>query len=479
MKNNYSSYNRKKKSKLKGCLSKLGIILLILIIGFLILLYIRYDAWFSNPPEPTYQSLPRIERITLTPTEDFSKGRVITWKYDSIAHPSFVELSILNDSLQTTSSSFIPAEGKDVRTRSGHAYYYHSVLADLKEGQSYKYRVISGVDSSEWKTFKLPITSDTLRFIYMGDVQDPIGTESDSLFSMLRKQNLPIDFFAFGGDQVERPMDEYWNIWYNSLGDWTGTIPFISVAGNHEYLKGINKNLDQRWIPQHNYPENGPEGFKGKSYYIDFPLVRFVVLDSNIIQWPNAVWKHKKWLEDVLSSAPQPWKIVMFHHAVQTVREGRMHPMMRYIFRPILESNNVDLVLQGHDHAYSRIITKEDNEALKTPMYVISSASPKLYRNGFDDVHDKLGSGLALYQTIEITPHDLNYKSYQFDGSLYDEVNIEIDSLNAKKIEDRGKDIEELFFYDEFGTGSKAEKKRNKYKENVEKRKSKKQVNNK
>lgn len=462
MKLRYSKKETKKARKKKGCFFIFSIILTVIVLSLSILVNVRNDAWFSNIPEEPYLATKKIERITLTPGENFSAERVVSWRYDSIEHKSYIEYYKLDSTKLNVDTIVKMASSQSVRTRAGQAYYYHVNLTDLGEGNRYNYRIISDTDTSDWITFDVPQVNDTLRFMYIGDVQDPIGTVSDSLFNILRNRPLKYDFIAFGGDQIERPMDKYWNIWYKSLGDWAGTVPMINVAGNHEYIKGLNKTLDERWIPQHNYPSNGPKDFKGKSYYIDFPLMRMIIIDSNIIQWPDAVIQHSDWLKETMESTTQPWKVVMFHHGVHSVREGRSHVLMRYIFGLILESYGADLVLQGHDHAYSRITTKLEGDTV-TPVFVTSVASPKFYRNGFDPVHDRLGSGIALYQTIEVTKDELNYKSFLFDGALYDDLSIHKDSGNKAKITDRASELKEIFMFDGFGDSKKGQKKRNKY----------------
>ena len=88
-----------------------------------------------------------------------------------------------------------------------------------------------------------------------------------------------------------------------------------------------------RWIPQTNYPLNGPKDFLQRSYYIDFPLMRLIVLDTTDIMWLGAINSHKSWLRHVLSSSRQPWQVVLFHHAVDCVREGRKNFIMHHVFR--------------------------------------------------------------------------------------------------------------------------------------------------
>ena len=465
---NKESNASKSPKKKRGCLRFLLFFILFIFLGFSILLYIRYNAWFGNLPEEPYIVTSELDRITLTPGEDFMRERTISWRCDTTLHNAHVEYFKLDSTTNDTTFISIFAIGKKVKSRAGEAFYYHAKLSDLEIGSAYGYRVISN-DTSEWKSFVMPNSQDSLRFMFIGDIQDPIGRESNKLFNSIRDKAKQYDFIAFGGDQIERPMDKYWIIWYNSIGLWASQLPLIMAAGNHEYIKGLNKELDARWTAQHNYPPNGPYDFRGKSYFIDTPLMRMIVIDSNVIQRPIAVYQHMKWLKKTLKESTQPWKVVMFHHGVYSVREGRSNLLMNYLFLPILLKNGADLVLQGHDHAYSRITRKQDGDTIP-PIFVISSASPKNYRNGFDAILDRLGSNLSLYQDIKITKDELSYQSLFFNGEPYDDLIIQRKEDGSKQIIDNARHWEEQFLFDSFDKSEKGREKRKKYRDKAKER---------
>lgn len=448
-------------------------LLLTLLLALGLLFKARWGAWFGNEAEEPYSSEAQIDRLTLTPGANFATERTLSWRYgDVLIEPTFEVALDTDQSHPKDSLRWTRIEPKDqlARTRSGAGYYYHVRLAGLMAGQDYRYRIRQGADEIVGR-FTMPAGLDTLtRFIYLGDIQDPSGELSRSqlsTFEQMQQGDAAAHFFALAGDQIEGPSDKYWRVWYSSWpAGFLAQVPFILSTGNHEYLKrGLARELDPRWVAQYNFPANGPEGFEGRSYYVDFPLMRFIVLDSNGINTPLDILRHRSWLKEVLVGSSQPWQIVMFHHAVRSVREGRSNPIMRYIYKPILDEYGADLVLQGHDHAYSRITTKSQSGALITPVYVISSSSPKVYRNEFDDLHDKLGSGLQLYQRIEVCPEVLHYRSYLYSGELYDELKIRHAGAGADtpQVEDLGQGIVERFEFHAFGSSSKAQRKAERY----------------
>lgn len=472
MKHTYHTrYSGEDKSRSKR---RLGLVIGLVFLVFIVALFaIRWQAWFGNKPELAYNTPEQIDRLTITPGVNFATERTITWRCGEQLQSSWLRYARVEQDLGELQWQTVPAIGRQIETRSGVGCFYTVTLRDLDPGAEYVYEV----KTSEVRTqgqLRVPAGLDTLtRFVYLGDVQDPSGDMSRKLFEHFRRElgtpSVP-HFIAAAGDQIEGPTDEYWQVWYDAWGAaYLAQMPFILATGNHEYLKrGFLRELDPRWVAQYNYPDNGPEGFEGRSYYIDLPLVRFIVLDSNGINNPWSVWTHRSWLKEALTSSTQPWQVVMFHHAVECVRESRKHPIMSYVYRPVLEEGGADLVLQGHDHAYSRMTTKSRQDTI-APMYLISSSSPKSYRNGFAPVHDRLGSGLQLYQTIEVRPRSLHYRAHHYTGELYDDVELHLGATPEApvRITDHARDWPERFDFNAFGSSAKGQKKAAQYREQV------------
>ena len=311
----------------------------------------------------------------MVPGEDFSHQRVFSWRSGEQIASSSLSLRKLSNKGDTLPEKLYPALGSLIESRSGKGCYYHVSLDSLEEGATYLYQLKSGRSTSPIYSFSMPSgLQDSLRFIYMGDVQDPEGRMSKQFFQELSQSYRDsIQFFAFAGDQIEGPTDAYWQTWYNSLSGINTHIPILAAPGNHEYLKrGFARELDVRWIPQFNYPANGPKDYLRRSYYVDFPLVRFIILDTTDIMWLGSINQHKAWLKQVLSESKQPWQVVLFHHAVDCVREGRKNVVMHYIFKDELISYGADLVLQGHDHGYARATTRSKDHDTIAPTFIIS-----------------------------------------------------------------------------------------------------------
>lgn len=393
------------------------ILLTILFAGSALTIW-KWNTWFGNPPEAAYTTPQTPDRVILTLGEDGIHTRRISWRCDTTVTEGWVELvqEDVSDTLK------LPAQGELVSSRSGRSAFYRTELTGLAPGKTYRYRVVNAPYASDWYTFSIPRADSALTFLYVGDIQDQVEGSTQELFRTIHRQHPDVDFWALGGDVIERPTDAYWSYWYSTMDSVAGKKPFLAATGNHEYLKGVVKTLDPRWTHSFSNPENGPKDFAGRSYVVQFKDLSYIVIDTDGIQGIPSLYRHRRWLEEVLAASDKKWKIVMMHHPVYSVRDGRNNFYVRYTFKPLFEKYGVDLVLQGHDHGYSRITTKTKEQQKTSPVYIVSSSSPKSYNIGFDRIHDRLGSNLQLYQYIRIHEDTLRYQAFTPAQELYDDL---------------------------------------------------------
>ena len=84
----------------------------------------------------------------------------------------------------------------------------------------------------------------------------------------------------------------------------------------------------------------------------------------------------------------------------------------------------MDIVLQGHDHAYGRgktgIPSAIDSTKSSNTMYVVSVSGPKMYDISDREWMSRKAQNTQLFQVITIRGDTLNYKAYTAAGALYD-----------------------------------------------------------
>ena len=413
----------------------------------------RWDVWFENPEEAPYTPSDMPTRVLLTFGDtDGLHSRNISWMCDTMLQPSAVELvdasSSSPDSLQ-----LIQAKGEVFESRSGKAAYYVARLRNLQAGHTYRYRVVTAQKASQWHEFHLPQAEQpTTSFLYMGDIQDSIGGIANQLLRSALRQHPDAEFFVCGGDLTERPTDAYWAETFESIDSIGQSMPVLTVTGNHDYLKGIICTLERRFSLIHSYFLDSMVD-ENHVFTVRYRDVQLFCLDSNREFFYLST--QRTWLKEQLEASQAKWKIVVLHHPLYSIRGSMNNLIQRWMFNDLVKDYGVDIVLQGHEHAYARMTTRSRagrcsdcqlstvNCQLSTPIYTISHCSPKSYRIEFDDKFDKFGSGSRYYQkvrthgdTLFLTARDAN------DGSLYDSLYI-VKQGSSIQLVDAGKDIPE------------------------------------
>lgn len=146
-----------------------------------------------------------------------------------------------------------------------------------------------------------------------------------------------------------------------SIATVTGSVPFMSALGDHEYKNtatpGTASPLFYAHFPN---PDNGPSGQENRSYSYDYNGVHWVVLEASPGVHPAAFpeyWKHElEWLESDLASAVQRTRfqiVVMhqppFHSKTSRVYPSYADPEFRDDVMPIFDKYGVEAVVSGHD----------------------------------------------------------------------------------------------------------------------------------
>jgi len=384
------------------------------------------------------------ERIILSLTAEPATSMAVTWRTNLWCENPRVEYmkataEVNRKGNKVKSSEYkkvrtISAESEKVNTKNDIYVYSHSaVLKGLKPETLYQYRVGYGKTWSEWEHFETSVeVEEAFRFIYLGDPQNNLKSFCSRIFRTAYSSAPDASFILVAGDLVSRPwVDFSWGELFYAAGWITRRLPFVMVAGNHSYYHEDEKDdveNKQHWLwrPHFTQPENGPEGLAETSFTYVYQGVRFVVLNGNEQRSEQAVW-----LENILKNSFEKWKIIAIHHPVYSTGLDRDDPELRKLFLPIIDKYNVDLVLQGHDHAYGRTYKlkrgRKVSASEKGTYFVVSVSGPKVYELNMKhkDLMAKMCTGIQLYQIISIEKNLISYKSYKVTGELFDSFKIE------------------------------------------------------
>ena len=257
----------------------------------------------------------------------------------------------------------------------GEAYSYnHVTVTGLQPNTTYYYTVEKSGTETEVQTYT---TGDfeSAQILYVGDPQigaskgQPQNGEElvadsgaantaarndgfawDRTLDIAVEQNPGLDFVISAGDQVNKTGQAKEEEYAGYLApDALASLPVATTIGNHDSL-----NPDYAYhFYNPNETENGLTEAGGDYYYSYGPAV-FIVLNTNNY---NAA-EHQKTVEEAVAAYPDAtWRIVTLHQDIYG--SGYDHSdtdgmILRTQLTPIFDANDIDVVLQGHDHTYSR-----------------------------------------------------------------------------------------------------------------------------
>ncbi len=267
--------------------------------------------------------------------------------------------------------------------KNGVAYKTNKVTAvGLEENTTYYYSYqINGAWSAlqQYKTH----STQNFSFIFVGDPQ--IGSSNSqkgedtpefydaqsasvandafnwnvTLNSAMEKTNYSASFVLSAGDQIQTtkkkaPGKAAWVSEIEYAGYLSPNIlralPVATTVGNHD---ADNPNYTFHFNTPNN-SEKGSNGIVGGDYWFTYGNVLFMVLNTQ----DTNVAEHKLFMEEAVNANKScKWRIAVLHQDIYGSAEHSNEPEitnLRYTLVPYFEENNVDVVLTGHDHAYSR-----------------------------------------------------------------------------------------------------------------------------
>ncbi len=383
------------------------------------------------------------DRIVLTPGADPAREMAVAWRTDTAQAASQAQIAVavdgptLEENATTVTGTAMPLDSSY-----GPALYHHIRFTGLTPGTAYAYRVAGAAGWSEWHQFRTAAdTAKPFRFLYLGDIQNGILTYASRVIRQAFHAHGDIRLVVHAGDLVSQrddlDHDDEWGEWNQAGGYNYAMVPQIPATGNHEYVERMMPDGTERyhlgpyWPAQFALPANGADTVKATTYYVDYQGVRFIVLDGTAAIGLGAMKAQTDWLDATLASSKADWNVVLFHQPVFTCARGKDTAEIKAAWKPVFDRRDVDLVLQGHDHCYSRLTAEAGRDAsartradgaTQGPVYLVSVTGAKMYR--LNDrapwQPDKVAEATELYQIVDATPGALSFRTYTATGALYD-----------------------------------------------------------
>lgn len=397
----------------------------------------------ARTPGTPYAPKNLADRIVLTPGADPSREMAVAFRTDTAQSIAQAQITVavdgptLEEKAQTLSGITMPLDSSY-----GRAFYHHVRFNDLTPDTVYAYRVKGAAGWSEWFQFRTAAaTAEPFRFLYLGDVQNGIRTYASRVIRQAFLSHGDIRLTAHAGDLVSQrddiDHDDEWGEWNQAGGFVYASLPQLPATGNHEYADRIlpdgseSRELGPYWHAQFALPENGVEPVKATTYFVDYQGVRFIILDGTAAIDLGSMQQQTNWLDQTLASSKAKWNVVLFHQPVFTCARPNDTDGIKAAWKPVFESRNVDLVLQGHDHCYSRLTAEAGREAsakaradgsVQGPVYLVSVTGSKMYalNDRAKTQTDRTAEATAFYQIVDVDGDALVMRTYTATGRVYD-----------------------------------------------------------
>ncbi|MFC4030760.1 fibronectin type III domain-containing protein [Streptomyces polygonati] len=248
----------------------------------------------------------------------------------------------------------------------------HATITGLKEHTAYSYRVGSEGDWSPAYSFKTQDFEGDYDFLFFGDPQ--IGSSGDlpkdqagwqDTLDVALTANPDSELLVSGGDQVETANTEaQWDAFL--APDKLRQYPWAATIGNHDvggkaYEQHFSTPNTDRSAPL--YSNGNPaSNSSGGDYWYIYKDVLFIDLNSNSYatsQGGGGDAAHINYVTDVINQhgTEAKWKVLVYHHSIYSPADHAKdsdNKVRRVDFPTTFSKLGVDLVLQGHDHSYSR-----------------------------------------------------------------------------------------------------------------------------
>ncbi len=346
-------------------------------------------------------------------------------------------------------------------------YYVNKAsVTGLRPGVTYTYKV--GNDAGGWSPeyqYTVPNVNTAEGFTFLVTSDAEIGQDQnhemettvedwDKMVTRLTSYVPEAQFLIHAGDQVGAyGSAEQYGGFLDHLGLYR--IPLVPVVGNHDVPNESSMNMygyarGPYFYEHFNVPNRSDayginDGDHTGDYYFIRGDVLFIVLNSCTDQETDI---HEEYVPQVIAEHPDTkWRIIIQHYPPYSgvlKYQEEMDPWVANSLAYICEDNDIDLVISGHDAAYSRsAFTNRKCEVYEgydyssgavavnpegTMHVTCSTASGSIYRDA--SPNDKLVFQGQPYAPValrfDVTPTELHLTAYLADSwTVYDEYTIQ------------------------------------------------------
>lgn len=364
-----------------------------------------------------------VRKINATFYGDTKTTKAFTWYTSQDYNNSDLEVVEKVDATPNFENSMKFKGKSSIPTNSQQEFVHKAEATGLKENTTYFYRV-GDSEKNKWSdigTFKTAPKEGKFTFIDIADTQAKSEEECILASQTISKAFNTIgnaEFISLNGDLVDKGnIEEQWDWLFGHSQNNLLNTTFVPVAGNHE-------SNEDSFIDHFNL--NTPEGADvstGAYYSYDYSNAHFIILNNNenSDEYADFTPAQIEWMKTDVNVAREngaKWIVVKMHKGPYTTSNHATDDDImgengvRTKVAPIMEELEIDLVLQGHDHIYSRTKALKNGEVTDETKIVESF-------NGNEIEYTVKPDG-TIYVTPNTAGPKVYYKNKKIDQSYYD-----------------------------------------------------------
>ncbi|RQW93473.1 metallophosphoesterase [Micromonospora inaquosa] len=394
--------------------------------------------------------------------------RIVTW-YSSADTAQKIQLAptaeIVNGEFPASAVSFEAVGGANTSTT---GFNRHATISNLRENTAYSYRVGAEGNWSPAYAFKTQDFEGDYNFLFFGDPQ--IGSSGDvakdqagwaETLKVATTANPDTELLVSAGDHVESANNEaQWDAYLSP--EQLRQYPTAATIGNHD--------VGGKAWEQHHFTPNtdrsaqyytGDQATRsGGDYWYIYKDVLFIDLNSNSYVNPTdgsagGDAAHVAYVTDVVKKhgSEAKWKVLVYHHSIYSAASHATdadNKIRRKDFTTAFSELGIDMVLQGHDHVYTRSYSikngQKENPAEKPgaadvfpgPGGVIYVTANSASGSKYYDIKkpDNTGTGVEGLGPDPLNPNNYWFNSVQNQEHVrsYVKVQVKADKLVLQNI---------------------------------------------
>jgi hypothetical protein len=396
---------------------------------------------------PTYTFTPTpIYSDTPTPTQLIDPTGLVVWPYLGETTTHSISVSWATDRSGDSEVRYsLDQSYNNVTIAADQIYdgkHWHSAtITGLSEDTTYFYKIFTNnQDLTPWTeiTFSTAPSSSTspFTFVAFGDSRSeaPYKLPNPAAWEVAAELELhQFDFVIHSGDLVhsggicsgdDSSWNQYIRTYFDLYKETLGDSPFLPAIGGHELL-GDSCGY-QAYTELFQLPTNAPVGYKEQYYSFDWGNTHISSLDVYQDFYPGS--PQYNWLINDLQTTSQTWKIVIFHEPPYSAGANGSSLDIRNQLVPVFETYGVDVVFNGHEHAYQRTCPILNNACTTTEdggvVYLVTGGAGANLYNVDEDWFTLYADSIHHFTKVEVTDCRMRFEAISNEGNIFDSYEI-------------------------------------------------------